>query len=133
MTRLILDSSVYISIAHPKDIFHSKSRSFIVKLQKKFTDTEIIVPTQIILEVANILKKTSEEILSIFSGGQIIYFDLVLIEKIIPYFKQVSLKTSDAIIVACAKIYQTELVTWDKKLAREANKIVRVYLPDEIG
>ncbi|MFN4212512.1 MAG: PIN domain-containing protein [Microgenomates group bacterium] len=88
-----------------------------------------IVPILIILEVANILKKSPEEILTIFSGGEIIELDLGLVKKLIPILKWLNLKTSDALIAGCAKIYQAELISWDKKLVKEAKKIVKAFTP----
>lgn len=133
MKSVILDASVYISSANSQDIFHKRTRSFIITLEKNYPDTEIIAPIPIILEVANILKIPIQETMTIFDGAQIVELTADLMEKIIPIFKLVRLKTADAVIVACAKIFSAELISWDKKLLKEAKKLVKAYTPKEVG
>ena len=130
MKIFLLDSSIYISNLNASDQFHLKTRDFIQKLEKQSEEIEIIVPILIILEVANVLKKTPEEILTFFADSKIIEFNLDLVQKIIPFFKSINLKTSDAVIAGTAKIYGAELVSWDMKLIKEAKKLVKAYTPD---
>ena len=130
MKTLLLDSSIYISNLNESDQFHLKTRDFIQKLEKQLEEIEIIVPILIILEVANVLKKTPEEILTFFADSKIIEFNLDLVQKIIPFFKSINLKTSDAVVAGTAKIYGAELVSWDMKLIKEAKKLVKAYTPD---
>ena len=130
MKTLLLDSSIYISNLNESDQFHLKTRDFIQKLEKQLEEIEIIVPILIILEVANVLKKTPEEILTFFADSKIIEFNLDLVQKVIPFFKSINLKTSDAVIAGTAKIYGAELVSWDKKLIKEAKMIVKAYTPN---
>ena len=85
-----------------------------------------------ILEVANILKKSPQQIMTFFAGGEIIELDKDLAGKLIPLFKSMALKTSDAVIAGIAKIYRAELISWDKKLIKEAKKLVKVYTPEEV-
>jgi predicted nucleic acid-binding protein len=131
MKTIILDSSIYIASLNPKDVLNKKTRDFALKLEKELDNIKIVVPVLIILEVANILKKSPQEILTIFSGGEIVEFNLDLIGKLIPIFKLVKLKTADAVIVGCAKIYQAELISWDKKLVKEAKKLVKTFTPED--
>ena len=130
MKIFLLDSSIYISNLNASDQFHLKTRDFIQKLEKQSEEIEIIVPILIILEVANVLKKTPEEILTFFADSKIIEFNLDLVQKVIPFFKSINLKTSDAVIAGTAKIYGAELVSWDMKLIKEAKKLVKAYTPD---
>lgn len=131
MKSLILDSSVFISSADPRDVFHHSTRNFIIGLEEKMQDIEIIVPILIVLEVSNILKKSVQESMWIFEGGRIIEFTVDLVDKIIPIFRSVRLKTSDAAIVACAKIFDADLISWDKKLVKEAKHLVKAYMPED--
>src|SRR3989344_9681962 len=112
MKSIILDSSVFIASADKKDLFHNKTKDFIVRLNERIPDTQIVVPILIVLEVANILKRNTYEVRSIFEGGQIIDFNYELAEKMIPIFQNLKLKASDASIVACAKIYDADLISW---------------------
>lgn len=131
MKTIILDSSIYIASLNPNDVLNKKTKEFILKLEKEPDNIKIVVPVLIILEVANILKKPSQEILTIFNGGEIVELSFDLIGKLIPIFRLVKLKTSDAIITGCAKIYQAELISWDKKLIKEAKKIVKAFTPKD--
>lgn len=70
--------------------------------------------------------------MTIFEGARIVELTADLMEKIIPIFKLVRLKTADAVIVACAKIFSAELVSWDRKLIKEAKKLVKSYTPEEL-
>lgn len=130
MKAILLDSSIYISNLNSSDRFHQKTKDFIQKLEKQSEDREIIVPVLIILEVANILKKSPEEIMNFFARSKIIEFDIDLIQKLIPIFKAINLKASDATIAGIAKIYNAELVSWDKKMIKEAKKLVKAFTPE---
>ena len=130
MRTIILDSSVYISSLNIADKLNKTTREFLVQLTKE-QDVFIIVPVLIMLEVANILKKSVKEIEAIFAGGKIIELNLELTEGLIPFFKSLKLKTSDAVIAGCANIHKAELVSWDKKLVKEAKTIAKAYTPRE--
>lgn len=132
MKTLLLDSSIYISSLNRLDPFHQKTKDFIQDREKASEEIGVIVPILIVLEVANILKKSPQEIMRFFVGGEIIELDQDLAGKLIPLFKSMPLKTSDAVIAGIAKIYKAELVRWDKKLIKEAKKLVKVYTPEEV-
>lgn len=130
MAVLLFDSSVYISVLNPKDIFYHQTQKFTLELRKK-SGVEIIIPALVLLEVANISKRSVEQILFLFKDSLLIDLDLSLSREIIPIFKKVNLKTSDAIITAIAKIYKAELISWDKKLLKEAKKLTKAFTPLE--
>jgi predicted nucleic acid-binding protein len=52
-------------------------------------------------------------------------------EEVRLLLEKVSLKTADLLLVAWAKLYEVELVSWDRQLVREANKVVRAYTPKD--
>ena len=129
MKTLLLDSSVYISSLSKKDIFHRETKEFTSLLKDE--EIEIISPILVVLEVANILQKSAIRILSLFEESLVVDLNWNFGKQIIPFFKKVNLKTSDAIIVAVAKIYKAQLISWDKKLIRESKKLVQAYTPQE--
>lgn len=131
MKSIVLDSSVYISRLKPQDIFNSKTKDFLLRLEEKKPDIEIIVPILIVLEVANVLRKPITEVILVFTGGQIVELTLDFAEKITPVFESFRLKTSDAVILASAKIHDADLISWDKKLVNEAKKLVRATTPED--
>lgn len=131
MKTILLDSSIYIASLNDQDFFHSKTKEFILQLERDRSDAEIIVPVLIIFEVGNILKKPPQDIMALFAGGEIIELTLDLAQKLIPFFKSVKLKTSDSIITACAKFYSADLISWDKRLIKEAKKLIKAYAPED--
>ena len=128
MKTIILDSSIYISSLNSTDVLNKKTKEFLSSLEKE-SNIKIVVPVIIILEVANILQKSPQEISAIFIGGEIVELNFDIVKKLIPIFRLIKLKTSDAVIIGCAKIFQAELISWDKKLVKEAKKLVKAYTP----
>ena len=129
LKTLLLDSSVYISGLNTKDSFHKLTKKFAIRLKNK--EVDIIVPVLVVLEVANILQQPAEDVFYIFEDGLLINLDLSLIKEIIPLFKKIKLKTSDAVIAATAKIYEAGIISWDKKLVKESKKLVNAHTPEE--
>ncbi len=128
MKTIILDSSIYISSLNSTDVLNKKTKEFLSSLEKE-SNIKIVVPVIIILEVANILQKSPQEISAIFIGGDVVELNFDIVKKLIPIFRLIKLKTSDAVIIGCAKIFQAELISWDKKLVKEAKKLVKAYTP----
>ena len=126
---LLLDSSVYISSLNTEDSFHKLTKEFAMQLRNR--EMEIIVPVLIVLEVANVLRQPAEDVFCIFEDSLIVNLDLSLTKSIIPLFKEIKLKTSDAVIAATAKIYEAGIISWDKKLVKESRKLVDAYTPKE--
>ena len=129
MEILLLDASVYIASLKSKDIFYKQTRKFLLSLQGKMP--EIITPSLVMLETANILKTSISDTFLIFKDSLVVDLDLDLVREIIPFFKKINLKTSDAVIAAAAKIFKTDLISWDKKLVKESRKLVKAYTPTE--
>ncbi|MCL4418398.1 MAG: type II toxin-antitoxin system VapC family toxin [Actinobacteria bacterium] len=132
MHSLLLDSSVYISYFNERDIFHRDTAEFIHSVASP--DTTFIVPITVPLEVGNILYKTVEkfkyeDLILFFKDHDIVNLDLELASELLKLFKNFNLKTSDAIILAIAELADAALITWDKKLQKEAEKLVPAYTP----
>lgn len=132
MKPFILDSSVYISYLNPKDALHDHTKKFINFITSP--DINFLVPIIVFLEVGNVLQKTSpkfknEDLIRFFEDHTIVNLDLELAKQLLVFFKDFRLKTSDAIIAACAKLTESTLVTWDEKLLKEAKKLANVQTP----
>jgi len=128
----ILDSSVYISYLNPLDTLHTKTKNFINSITSP--DIDFIVPIIVFLEVGNVLQKIlpqfrNDDLLRFFEDHTIINLDIELAQQMLTIFKHFNLKTSDAIIVACSKMENATLVTWDEKLLKEAKKVADTQTP----
>lgn len=132
MKTFILDSSVYISYLNPQDSLHEKTKNFINSITSP--DTDFMVPIIVFLETGNVLQKTSsgfknEDLIRFFEDHVIINLDIEVAQQMLIIFKHFDLKTSDAIIAACAKMENATLITWDGKFIKEAKKFVYIQTP----
>ena len=131
--KILLDSSVFISFLNDADILHNKTTAlFRTLLQDK--EVIVITPVLVFLEVAHILHKQINDfdeasVLTIFEKYEKIDLTFSLALEIIPFLKKINLKTSDAIFIAVAKLTKATLITWDKKLEKEAKKFIDVQTP----
>ncbi len=130
--KLVLDSSVFISYLNEDDVFYKITIQFVESLLQK--NTVIIIPVIVFLEVSNVLLRkdrnfAQEDIVDIFQQHKVVNIDLDFAKKLLPLFKKINLKTSDAIILGTAIINNATLVTWDEKLIKEAGKIANVQTP----
>ena len=132
MKAFILDSSVYISYLNPQDTLHMKTKNFINSITSP--DIDFIVPIIIFLEVGNVLQKIlpqfrNDDLLRFFEDHTIINLDIELAQQMLIIFKHFNLKTSDAIIVACSKMENATLITWDEKLVKQAKSLTNAQTP----
>lgn len=134
--RILLDSSVFISFFNDTDVFHLNTVNYIKNLleDKKLT---IIMPALVFLEVAYVLTKQlrifdEEKILTVFAKYERIPLTFSLIEKILPFLRHITLKTSDAALVAIAKYTDATLITWDEQLLAKAGKFVKTQTPIQL-
>jgi len=133
--RILVDSSVFISFFNDQDINHRDT----IKLFEKFSKDKsigLILSVLVFLEVTYVLGKqeikvNEDEMINIFTTAERIDLDYVLTKTILPIMKSLNLKTSDAVIVAIAKLTQSKFITWDKKLQKEAGKIIKTVTPKE--
>jgi len=128
----ILDSSVYISYLNPQDVLHIETKIFIKAITSP--DIDFAVPVIVFLEVGNVLQKIlphfeNKDLLRFFEDHAIINLDIELAKQLLIVFKHFNLKTSDAIIAACAKLIDATFVTWDEKLVKGAKSTVNVQTP----
>lgn len=130
--KLVLDSSVFISYLNKDDIFFDRTIEFIDYLKDK--QEIIILPVIVFLEVANVLTRNNRHfkegyMFSVFNKYEMIEIDLHLARLLLPMFKKFRLKTSDSIILGTAILNEATLITWDKKLEKEAKKLIDVQTP----
>ena len=63
--RILLDSSIYISVLSPEDKLHRATRTLLERF--KSPENKFIVPTLIVLEVGNVIQKIKPRIVPSFS------------------------------------------------------------------
>lgn len=131
--NLVLDSSVFISYLNKDDVLHKATNQLIQFLlnKQKFI---IIIPVIVFLEVANVLARKKRDfiedyMLSVFQKYQVVDIDLHFARSLLPLFKQITLKTSDAIILGTAILNKATLITWDEKFQKQAKTFVEVQTP----
>lgn len=133
--KLLIDSAVFIAHFNDKDIFHKNTVKLLESLLK-IEELVIVVPVLVFLEVVNVLNKTigkfdELKLFDIFKYYEVSDLDFEFAKMLIPFFKQLNLKTSDAIIVATAKLTDATIITWDEKLKKEAGKFIKTLTPTE--
>lgn len=130
---IVLDSSVLVSFLNEDDIFYVATSKFIKQLLRN-KEIIIIIPIIILLEVANVLGRKKRDfkesyILSIFQRYEILDINLNFARNLMPLFRQIYLKTSDAIILGTAIMNNAILITWDQKLIKEAKRLINAQTP----
>lgn len=131
--KLLIDSSVFIAFFNDADVFHKETVVFFEKfLEDK--NAIIVLPILVFLEMVNVLQKkigafNEEKLLEAFNRYEKTDLSFGSSREYLLLFKHFNLKTSDAIITACAKLTNATLVTWDEKLIKEAKKLVNAQTP----
>ena len=131
--KLLIDSSVFIAFFNDADVFHKESVIFFEKLLEDKNAINVL-PILVFLETANVLRKKIDafneiKLLDAFNEYEKVDLSFDSSRKYLLLFNQLHLRTSDAIIAACAKMEDAILVTWDEKLAKEAKKITNAQAP----
>jgi predicted nucleic acid-binding protein len=133
MTKLTIDSSVFLSALLPSDRLHDESRLFFERLKER--PVTIVEPITVVFEVCNILVKNGvrdvSRVLERLMQFQILELDASSVPDAQFVFQKCQLKTADAIVVWCASVSESILVSWDHKLTRQAKNLVRAYTPRE--
>lgn len=135
--KLLIDSSVFIAFFNDADVFHKESVVFFEKLLKNKNAINVL-PILVFLEMANVLRKkigafNKEKLLEAFNNYEKVDLNFESAADFILLFKKINLRTSDAIIASCAKMEDSILITWDKKLIKEAKKFTNVQTPTDIS
>jgi len=131
--KTLFDSSVLIAFFNRDDIFHKDTVNFINELIEH-KEVIVILPVIVFLEVTNVLSKkatkfNAEALFDIFDTYEKLDLNFETAKSLIPIFKQVHLKTSDAIIFASAKLEDATIITWDEQFQKEAKRLVDIQTP----
>lgn len=129
---ITVDSSVFVSAFGQRDKFTKESRHFLKETSKN-PNIKFVLPTVIVAEVIVSLRKQKKinlnEILDSLFKYKLIPIDREFLEQYYLYTKNPTLKTSDLIIAATAKINDAILVSWDRKHLSKAQKICKALSP----
>jgi predicted nucleic acid-binding protein len=133
--KILFDSSVLIAFFNRDDIFHKDTINFINGLIER-KEIIVVLPIIVFLEVTNVLSKkatkfNAEALFDIFDTYEKLDLNFETAKSLIPIFKQVHLKTSDAIILGTAIFNDAMLITWDEQLKKQAKKFVDTQTPKE--
>ncbi|GEM_PF-1492161 len=140
MTKLLIDSNVYVSALTEEDSLRKPSFSFLEKTLYSSSPFHIIFPRLVLLETANVLfRKTGDfeqatifhEMIKNSTKNEIIEFDYHIQFVAESLFSKLCLKTSDLIIAASAFVTNSQLISWDKQLLKECSPFIEAYTPDE--
>lgn len=131
--KLLIDSSVFIAFFNDADVFHKESVVFFEELLEDKNAINVL-PILVFLEMANVLQQkidafNEEKLLEAFNKYEKVDLSFDSSRKYLLLFNKFHLKTSDAIITACAKMENATLVTWDEKLVKEAKKFANAQTP----
>lgn len=133
MTAVTIDSSVFLSPLVENDPRRNETLFFLSAIAGK--EISVVIPSLVVAEVLNVLIRNAifqpEIILGSFLKYTIVNLDENFIHLGLDYWRQISLKASDAIIALTSAIYNTVLVSWDEKLVAEAGKITKAITPAE--
>lgn len=132
--RILVDSSVFIALFNQSDIFHVATVDLFEKLSEDKDKTNVM-PIIVLLEVINILHKRiksfdERKVFQLFSSYETVDLTFDTAQSFLDFFKEVDLKTSDAIITAVAKFTDSILITWDEKLIKGAKNLISVQTPE---
>jgi predicted nucleic acid-binding protein len=140
MNEFVVDSSVFLSLMLREEDSH-KSTKKAWEYVSNMPQGVILFPRLVVLEMSNRYHQLSgsilhmnhiHEIIESMGGAFQMDMDDELHEVANELIPKLSLKTSDLIIVAHAKLAGATLLTWDKRMIREASKAVKVITPEEV-
>lgn len=142
MNSFVIDSSVYIARFNKKDVFHSVTKRFFLQLEKVLSEAHFFMPSLVLFEVANYfcregnlnMKKTYERFERAVLKDLQFTIDILDFEFLFAFRRfipKVRLKTSDAAIACSAAIHNAVLVSWDKRLLKNAKPHVAIMTPRE--
>ena len=127
LTRLVVDSSVFIANLEKSEKNSVQSRRFFASLRT----VELIIPSLVVAEVIVNLRKHGwsdlQQIKEIFSNFTVFGLDEKTVYELLTLWQKNTLKTSDFVIAAMARLNGAILITWDERLLR--NKICEVMTP----
>lgn len=133
--RILVDSSVFIAFFNQSDIFHAATVSLFEKLSEDKDKTNVM-PIIVLFEVINVLHKRIKDfderkMFQLLSSYETIDLTFDTAQSFLDFFKEVELKTSDAVVAAVAKLTDSTLITWDERLKKATENLISVQTPEE--
>jgi len=138
MKNIIIDSSVFISALIEEETHHQVSLRYLESLLSSSQKVQVIIPRLVLIEISNVLfrlykdsKKAKKLIVMIKNTDNyhIVDIDEEVEASTTKCLTKMSLKTSDLIICSIAHVAQGTLVSWDKKMMKEFNKVGQTQTP----
>lgn len=133
MDKIVIDSSVFISLFGTSDIFSSASEKFLRALP---AHVKVIIPAIVMAEtVINLSKKnikSAKKAHTVLSQFTMVPIDESFMKHLMECItKPLSLKSSDAIIAVMTKMCSAVLITWDKELLSSKNTLCKALTPTQ--
>ena len=138
LTRVTIDTSVFISRLRQDDVAHVKSQALLEALPGRPVLT--ILPTLVRPEIAGVVSRFSGdaqlgrralEVLDPLPNLNLVALDARLAEEAAQLAADHGMKGADAVYVAVARLFDTTLVTLDQQQADRASSVVRAMGPEE--
>ena len=136
MRLLTIDSSVFVSAAHPSEIGHAESTAFLAWVRNK--RTRLFLPTLVMAEVAAALSRTGSDpglaqqyalAVGQLPNTVMIALDEGLARQSAAIGAQHRLRGADAVYLASAALFAAELVTLDREQLERGAAIVQTLTP----
>lgn len=140
MNEFVVDSSVFLSLMIREENEHIITQQAWSKISSQLKGI-VLFPRIVVLEMTNRYHQISgrvlhmnhiHEIIQDMGGAFQMDMDDELHDVTCELIPKLSLKTSDLIIVAHAKLAGATLLTWDKRMIREASKVIPVMTPEDL-
>lgn len=132
MNKLVVDTSVFVSLFGTRDAFSENSAAFFSHVNK---DTEIIIPSLVVAETLVSLAKQKLFFPDVYD--RLIQFTLVSLDaQFLEQFRKlvvgdVSMRSADFIIATTAKLNRATLISWDKRHLSKHNTICETLTPEQ--
>lgn len=137
--RAVFDSNIFISALDPNDIFHSKAKPLLTRLQAH--DIELYEPALVLIEVSAALHRRTKQpdtVRRVFNDllhhESINWVDVTL-ETIIETNEiaiETSLRGADAVIVHVADSFELPLVTQDGEITQRTPERIKTLTLEQV-
>ena len=125
--KVVIDSNIFYAALNKEDSLHNEA----IKLIEEFTESIIIVPYSILLEVSTLLcyrqwKKKADEFIKTLQESNNIFIVSNFINDDIDNFLEIKSKISfaDVSLISICKEYNAILASFDKQLLKIYKKML---------
>lgn len=136
MRLLTVDSSVFVSAVRPEERGCNESRAFLAWV--RLARPRLFLPTLALVEVAAALSRAGHDISMsqqyALAIGQLpnlflVSLDEGLARESAALGARLGLRGADAVFLASAALYSSELVTWDREQLERGARVVQTLSP----